>query len=279
MHELGMTLRTILPVGAAALLLAACGPDLGECDESALGGSSTGTLAPHAGQLIVQQKCASSRCHTVDAEGELRSGAPADLNFDVVPNTTSVEDRVKVLEGNERVQEYREAMWGEIEEGAMPPPPPAGGGELDADEKETVRNWLACNAPVIAAPPPNSGGTDWTSIYGDLIGTCAGCHDSAGAMVAGGGFELGERGDPCGAHDNLVSAPASGSGCNMSGMTLVVPGQPDQSLLVHKLSDNPPPCGSYMPLTDDRPLIGTNPELVNRLRAWITAGALAPECP
>ena len=62
----------------------------------------------------------------------------------------------------------------------------------------------------------------------------------------------------------------------MSGMTLVVAGNPDGSLIIRKLTDPMPPCGSYMPLTGEMPLAATNPALVMRLRAWIMAGAMKP---
>jgi len=270
----------VIVSAALALLAAACGTDLGECDEALLGGDEA-LLIPHAGQLVVQQNCAAARCHTADARGELRSGAPAELDFDVVPRDDSVAEKVKVREGHERVQDYREAMWSEIDSGDMPPPPPAGGGELDADDKETVRNWLACGAPVIAAPPPESEETDWSNIYADLIGDCVGCHAGTTAILVGGNFELGVADDPCAAHGRVVSAAASGTECGGSELTLVVPGEPEMSLLVRKLTDEVPPCGSFMPYMPEpsgRPLAATKPQLVERLRSWIADGALAPEC-
>ena len=46
------------------------------------------------------------------------------------------------------------------------------------------------------------------------------------------------------AHDALVGKPSMSMAC--MGRTLVVPGQPDNSLLLQKLSPNPP-CGNRMP--------------------------------
>ena len=71
------------------------------------------------------------------------------------------------------------------------------------------------------------------------------------------------------AYQALVGQPASPEHmCGASGLLLVVPSQPDKSLLVQKLL-SPPPCGATMPFG------GSLPEAEQaEIRAWIAAGAL-----
>ena len=81
------------------------------------------------------------------------------------------------------------------------------------------------------------------------------------------------------AYTDLVNAPAAGvctdpmnmsptCACGMSGKTRVVPGSPDQSLLVEKIGGNPscgdpmPPTGNFLP--DDQQKL---------IKDWISAGA------
>jgi hypothetical protein len=73
---------------------------------------------------------------------------------------------------------------------------------------------------------------------------------------------------PAAAHAGLVNQPAQANGiCAFTGMTRVVPFQPDQSLLIGKLQPTAP-CGQQMP-------IGGLLSEENRaaVRAWIAAGA------
>jgi polyvinyl alcohol dehydrogenase (cytochrome) len=82
------------------------------------------------------------------------------------------------------------------------------------------------------------------------------------------------------AYSNLVGMTASGKcagpdggalttcGCAKSGKVRVVPGKPDESLLVEKLAGNPT-CGDRMPPTTD-PL---SDDLQNLVKTWIKNGA------
>jgi hypothetical protein len=54
---------------------------------------------------------------------------------------------------------------------------------------------------------------------------------------------------------------------------------PAESLLLDKLSNNPPACGGFMPATGTAPLATTNPALVSAIEQWIVAGAPPPPCP
>jgi hypothetical protein len=124
-------------------------------------------------------------------------------------------------------------------------------------------------APDLSAPTfPNV----YTAV---LAKSCidAQCHGSSGqgnlTMTSG-----------IGAYTSLVNIPAAGTcpgpdgstmnscACGESGETRVVPGKPEESLLVKKLSGNPP-CGDRMP-PNAEPL---PQELQDLVKNWISAGA------
>lgn len=266
----------------AALALPGCGEDgLGECDMLVLGGSLVpGMESPHGGQLVLQTACAGGRCHSEAAVGAARVGVPAGLDFDVVPGAISLEQQTRVLRGGSIVREHAEEIWEEVSEGAMPPAPPAGSGELDAASKETLRNWLACGAEVIVAPPPVDTSDPWLGLYDRLMGpggACGACHASATGPSAGGGFTLGD--DACTAYDRVLNGAASGFACADSGALLVVPGNPAASLLFQKLGATPS-CGSLMPFGTTVPYSMTEMQLVTDLETWIQSGAPKPAaCP
>jgi hypothetical protein len=261
---------------SAVLGLAGCGTDLGECDRTMLGGSEDVAMpVPHAAQVLVNASCAGGLCHSASAEGDQRRGAPAELNFDVLPASTAFEEIARVMDGAAIVQNRAEDMWALIDSGEMPPPKPEGGGEMSSADKETVRNWLACGAPVIATPAAG-GGDPFSRIYTAISGmNCQGCHQPGLNM----GSFLPMVGDPCTAYDNLVGAMASGPACGTTGAVLVQPNMPESSLLLQKLRATPaPPCGDTMP-RDMPPLEETNEALVQMIEDWITAGAPEPaEC-
>lgn len=273
-----------LLIAGAGLLALGCEPDLGECDMTKLGGSDT---QPHDGQLLVQGRCAGGRCHSVDAMGELREGAPAELDFDVVPSDMSPMQISKVREGAENVHDHRGSMWGEIEGGSMPPAPPAGTGELSSAEKETIRNWLACGAEVIATPATvTPGGAQWEPIYEALVsvtsGTdCAVCHSPTSGPTSGNGFVLGNPGDACAAYARVVNAAAVTTQGMCAGKgQLVVPNSPDTSILLRKIQGGMQICGAAMPLTRGTNGLGADHPVVQDMRAWIMAGAPKPaNCP
>lgn len=256
---------------AAVLLgaaLAGCGPDLGECDMNALGGSDVpGMLAPRAGQIAVNTSCAAGRCHSASATGENRVGAPAGLNFDVVPADPSPAELAKATEGAGVVHDQAEEMWELIDSGDMPPEgqraPPT------AEQKEQIRNWLACGAQVVLAPEQTSGVTpDLPSIFNALT-DCRACHSSGtdNAFL---------QTDACGMYKALVMKPPIGSLCKtMPALTLVAPNNPDGSLFVQKMGTTPP-CGSTMPFGATMPLSQSKPALYNAIRTWVMNGAAPP---
>lgn len=72
------------------------------------------------------------------------------------------------------------------------------------------------------------------------------------------------------AYRTLVGAKASSAACKPTGLSLIAPGIPDQSLVYLKLGN--PPCGKRMPLgfATFTPL---DPRKVEQLRQWILRGA------
>jgi outer membrane protein assembly factor BamB len=116
-----------------------------------------------------------------------------------------------------------------------------------------------------AAPVGNPNA--FSTIYAQIMAQrCAGsvCHSGT---ATGGSLSL-QAGTASAIRASLLNKAASGSECMASGLSLVVPGNPDMSLLYRKLTDMPP-CGSRMPPTG--PL---TTEEIGRIRTWIANGAL-----
>lgn len=140
----------------------------------------TDGLPMYEGQALVQSTCGDGTfCHAPAAVGANRVGVPAGLNFDValactVPfddcddQSPPYADRIGRLYGNQSsINSWAEGMIQEIRAGAMPPgeagvlaenPTPwlrKDGESLlpsirSEEGQEIVRNWLACQSPVIA---------------------------------------------------------------------------------------------------------------------------------
>jgi hypothetical protein len=113
----------------------------------------------------------------------------------------------------------------------------------------------------------------WSAIYPEII-TAKGC--SQGAQCHGGAGGMLNMSDAATAYAALVGVAAMGvlpgaPNCSESGLTRVVPGDPDNSLLVQKLS-NTQTCGTQMP--PGGPQGGTfGPGQLEAVKAWIAAGA------
>lgn len=139
-----------------------------------------------------------------------------------------------------------------------------GGPQIDGGSGEGGAGGL--DASDIDAGPSDS--PTFTSLYDDVFGQeflgagagCANayCHGATGS----GGFSVSTR---QGAYASLVNAEGS---ANCGGEVRVVPGDPDASLLVQKITD--PSCGERMPKDNE----ALSPETVERIRAWISAGAM-----
>jgi cytochrome c5 len=103
--------------------------------------------------------------------------------------------------------------------------------------------------------------------------TCVACHGPGGVGLAEGGLDL--KTDP---YHALVDVPAQNNnavptpGPPAAFPKRVVPGHPEQSFLVKKLSitDQGGPFGSGMPQTSPGSVC---PDTLTKIQQWITAGA------
>jgi len=110
-------------------------------------------------------------------------------------------------------------------------------------------------------PVPATHAPTFKAVYNEVLvvqGCISGCHTDTG---------LDNLGDPATARATLLAATAHGPGCN-AGQMMVVPNNPDQSLLVQKLRPNPP-CGGQMP-----PGASLTPEEIDQVAMWIQLGAM-----
>jgi hypothetical protein len=288
-----------MPLALAACLSAAvlggCGDDLGDCDAQAAKELVYGRngLVATKGQALMHDSCGNAAfCHSTGAKGDKRFGAPAGLNFDVLPPTDWPE-----------VVDRRDDIWGAVTDGTMPPGDRGktalgdgdwmfdpqrrkGADKLPAlssrEGKAAFRNWLACGAPVVGhthvpdwAQPPSTdddGGAEngeaptWTQVHSEVIApSCAlaGCHNAGGAKGAG-MLDM----------SNLCKARAALLETGPCGEPRVRAGDAD-SLLLDKIQSEKPRCMGRMP----PPLGGLPASSVELVRAWVVAGAKAPECP
>ena len=282
--------RRVAGLACAVTLLGAlaCGDELGECDQVAAEELVYGRagLVAVKGQAMLHDSCGNAVfCHSSSARGQARHGAPAGMSFDMLPEATAWP----------RVVELREEIWDAVEGGSMPPGRAGydtlGDGDWAFDVERTeqaprlpkvateegkavLRNWLACGAPVVAqsqvpawAQPTTDGGaglTDFGDLYDQVINpSCAlaGCHNAS----AQGKLSMASE---CDAYQHLLD-PCDG------GEARVTPGDPD-SLLVDKLESDNPQCGELrMPPPPFPPL---SAEVVEQVRAWLSAGAPAAAC-
>jgi polyvinyl alcohol dehydrogenase (cytochrome) len=116
---------------------------------------------------------------------------------------------------------------------------------------------------------PSQGGggggvATFTSIYNDIF-VARGCNTTSCHGSNLGELDMSTRDV---AYSNLVGAPAAGPPCGASGLARVSPGDP-ASLLLDKVSSQPPVCGDPMPptgrLSDDE---------IARIQQWIADGAI-----
>lgn len=298
---IGVVSSVVVGVG-----LVGCEADLGTCNMEAattvVYRNDTDGTPFYAGQAIVQDSCAANFCHSAKATGANRTGAPHGLNFDVGPITASsvAGDDAVLRDGIAKVRDEASDMYGEIESGAMPPgnagmrtvptykmtdpknPFPT---IQTAEGKATVRNWLACGAPVIsavtgapmassvanidhsqtaAAMPAMSSGT-FADVYSMVImtNTCTTCHQPGSV------FPTLDLSSMATAYNSLVTKgdPSPAGLCTGKGK-LVVPGDCDNSLLYQKLRPSPQ-CGVQMP-QGGTPVSQAAVDLVC---SWIKGGA------
>jgi hypothetical protein len=296
---------------ALSCCVVACGPDIGECDMSAATKVVYLNGVPFVeGQALIHQSCSGGSCHSTSAVGEARTGAPHGLNFDVAPVTkSSTAKDLRVLRtGINEIRNEADELWAVIDGGSMPPGK-AGDrpdlawrtdreGKMDAmltgldlaEARDKVRNWLACQAPIVAAtsdsplasnakgmqlgavmePGVAGVGADFQSIYDSLLTTCTSCHSANGAF-SGLVIDFSTKDS---AYKTLVDkrASAAGPGGKCGGRTLVKPNDCEGSLLYQKLAfktGSPELCGASMPLS--APMVSA--EVQKAVCDWINAGA------
>ncbi|MBX3270778.1 MAG: hypothetical protein KF729_10975 [Sandaracinaceae bacterium] len=298
-----------------AASLGACAPDLGVCDPAAAERVvyDDGTPA-YEGQALVIQSCgAGAFCHSEGIDATDRFGVPRGLDFDLRLASTTPDVEAPSIERLGRSQANAHflatSVYEQVRRGAMPPPGvtavPIGRPEYQRvapGEREgpvlpgiateeglaILRNWLACQAPVVERTLPRADGNEntvggtaatiettpvdpvWSAIYPRIVErSCAYtmCHD---ATTQAGALDLST---PARALEALLQ-PAAGRLCESAGIARVVPGDPDASLLVHKLRGVGPDgrvCGSRMPsagsyLSESR---------IETITTWIANGARA----
>jgi hypothetical protein len=292
-------------------------------------------LPAYAGQALMITSCGGgSFCHSPGSTQ--RYGAPHEL--DLVPTLADQTSNLPALRNLDpttgvylrdvqvRIVAERDDIYASVYTNSMPP-----GAAGDATQqqpyvtfdamgaatpipgldtaigRETLRNWLACGAPVIErtgglssatrcsadADCPLTGICDlghlrcvavgdvepylvvaieptWPSIYEVVIQSrCASsaCHGGASPPA---GLSLSDRED---ALATLLSADASASSDCQGQGRLVVPGDPDASLLYRKLTlhvGDPMLCGGPMPSGSG----ALADRYVTAIRDWIAAGAM-----
>jgi hypothetical protein len=95
-------------------------------------------------------------------------------------------------------------------------------------------------------------------VFQSALGTCSGCHASAGAAA---NLDLSSQST---AYANLVGVKASGPSCGSTGEFRVVAGSAGQSLLYNKINGTQD-CGNQM--------ITGGPNDVALVQSWINDGA------
>ena len=169
-----------------------CGEDVGTCDTTKSGRDAVlvgKTTVVYAGQAIMNRACGTG-CHASTATGDARRGAPAGLDFDLLPimeddaagtRTNLKGDTVIKLKSEQlsalrhrqqKVLGERGEIWRQVQENLMPPDnsfeaaitniftakdstPCTQGDNFNklpsGFERQVFRNWLACGAPIVEA--------------------------------------------------------------------------------------------------------------------------------
>ena len=127
----------------------------------------------------------------------------------------------------------------------------------------------ACDEPLrdLAGPTPNLEPT-LSAIQRDVFdapdasgrAACTGCHNAQNARFAG---NLNLADNP---YAQLVNVPSTGK----AGAIRVIPGDPDNSYLIHKIEGSPGIVGQRMPRTNG-PFLTPGQTLI--IRSWIARGA------
>lgn len=275
-------------LGSAMSLASACGTDLGECDPVAADELVYGRngLVATKGQALAHDSCGNGVfCHSSVARGSARHGAPAGMDFDMLP----------APRGLGGMLHHVETAWSLVESDDMPPRGDTllvlanGDWSVDVERhadaprlpslaseagKGAFRNWLACGAPVVtttqvplwAVPMRDPFAGDavpaWHDIYEVILRPqCAlsGCHSAASAA---GGLAMA---DECSSYRAMFQAGACGE--------VLVRARDGSSLLNDKVTATKPRCGGPMPPIGVLPIAFTD-----AIARWIESGAEASSC-
>jgi outer membrane protein assembly factor BamB len=126
------------------------------------------------------------------------------------------------------------------------------------------------DAGTDAEPPADApSGPSFTKVYQDLI-VSSGC---ASAFCHGGSAGNLAMTTEAEAYQALVGVTAAGPLCGSSGTKRVDPGHPESSLLLDKIANAAPACGTVMPPGAS---VSVSAEVVGEVRDWIAAGASGP---
>ncbi|MFK7989443.1 MAG: hypothetical protein AB8I08_25730 [Sandaracinaceae bacterium] len=316
---------TVVVVGVALWGTACAVEPVGSCDpDSARRVVYTEDGEPaFEGQALMIASCGGGGfCHSDAALGEARLGAPVGLDYDVRLAATSaepeVEEALRLRRDLSRALSDRESIWFQVNRMLMPPGGEANASFLDAAPvyehrnlrtgqrrpvlpltdpaaREVLRNWLACDLPVVERTVPmrllEDGEEElsavgftvesqeepleprWSDIYPRYIARrCASgaCHD-ADSPAAELDLSTSES-----ALANLLAQDAftgANAECSDAG-SLLEAGNPEGSLLFHKLrgtdADGARVCGTRMPQSGG----GLSAQSLAAIEAWITAGAM-----
>jgi hypothetical protein len=124
----------------------------------------------------------------------------------------------------------------------------------------------AASSDASADAASGDAGATFARVYEIIMDNCTPCH----VGMSRGNLDMGSSASAYGELVGDGGVAAQGGACSDAGITRVVAGDPDDSLLIQKLEADPP-CGSRMPANDAGPL---SEELIDEIRAWISAGAL-----
>jgi hypothetical protein len=138
-------------------------------------------------------------------------------------------------------------------------------GSVDASQDGDLDVQRADSGPDAAAPD-SAPAVTFSAVYRRVLAG-AGCASAFCHGANAGNLDMGTETD---AYANLVGVKARGSACGTSDGIRVVPGNPQASLLVDKISNATPRCGTVMPPGNTVTVPAEDVELV---RAWIAAGA------
>jgi polyvinyl alcohol dehydrogenase (cytochrome) len=128
---------------------------------------------------------------------------------------------------------------------------------------ETPTNMPDCVPDTVVTAEPT-----FTNVYQGVL-CAAGCTKVCHSTSMEAGLQLEGKAI---AHQSLVSVMAKGMPCATGGHTLVMPGNPEMSLLHGKLALTPA-CGVGMPPTATAANTPITPAMLTAVRAWIAAGA------